>query len=95
MIDCFDGMPVTWTIGTSPDADLVNTMLDQAIAVLPPDAKPIVHSDHGCHYRWQGIGTKQFIPILNDYLIRYREKRIKLSLHGLSPIEYRRKSGLI
>ena len=44
---------------------------------------------------WQGIGTKQFIPILNDYLIWYREKRIKLSLHGLSPIEYRRKSGLI
>lgn len=140
MIDCFDGMPVTWTIGTSPDADLVNTMLDQAIAVLPPDAKPIVHSDRGCHYRWpgwirrmqaaglrrsmskkgcspdnsacegffghlknemfynrswQGIGTKQFIPILNDYLIWYREKRIKLSLHGLSPIEYRRKLGLI
>ena len=54
MIDCFDGMPVTWTIGTSPDADLVNTMLDQAIAVLPPDAKPIVHSDRGCHYRWPG-----------------------------------------
>ena len=52
MIYCFDGMPVTWTIGTSPDADLVNTMLDQAIAVLPPDAKPIVHSDRGCHYRW-------------------------------------------
>ena len=44
---------------------------------------------------WQGIGTKQFIPILNDYLIWYREKRIKLSLHGLSPIEYRRKLGLI
>lgn len=58
IIDCFDGMPVTWTIGTSPDADLVNTMLDQAIAVLPPDAKPIVHSDRGCHYRWPGwIGS--------------------------------------
>ena len=38
----------------APDADLVNTMLDQAIAVLPPDAKPIVHSDRGCHYRWPG-----------------------------------------
>ncbi len=37
--------------GTSPDADLVNTMLDQAIAVLPPETKPIVHSDRGCHYR--------------------------------------------
>ena len=105
-----------------------------------PDAKPIVHSDRGCHYRWpgwiqrmqaaglrrsmskkgcspdnaacegffghlknemfynrswQGIRTKQFIPILNDYLIWYREKRIKLSLHDLSPIEYRRKLGLI
>ena len=44
---------------------------------------------------WQGIRTKEFIPILNDYLIWYREKRIKLSLHGLSPIEYRRKLGLI
>ena len=40
-------------------------------------------------------GTKQFIPILNDYLIWYREKRIKLSLHSLSPIEYRRKLGPI
>jgi len=27
-------------------------MLDQAIAVLPPKAKPIVHSDRDCHYRW-------------------------------------------
>ncbi|MCI5886735.1 MAG: hypothetical protein MRZ53_04985 [Oscillospiraceae bacterium] len=28
-------------------------------------------------------------------MVWYREKRIKLSLRGLSPIEYRRKSGLI
>ena len=40
-------------------------------------------------------GVKQFISILNDYLIWYREKRIKLPLHGLSPMEYRRKLGLI
>ena len=31
MIDCFDGLVVSWTIGTRPDADLVNTMLDAAI----------------------------------------------------------------
>ena len=31
MIDCFDGMVVSWSIGTSPDAELVNTMLDAAI----------------------------------------------------------------
>lgn len=140
VIDCFDGLPVTWTIGTSPNATLVNNMLDQAIATLKKGEKPIVHSDRGCHYRWpgwidrmeytgltrsmsekgcspdnaacegffghlknemfynrswQGVSTKQFIAILNDYLIWYREKRIKLSLGGLSPMEYRRSLGLI
>ena len=31
MIDCFDGLVISWTIGTRPDASLVNTMLDVAI----------------------------------------------------------------
>lgn len=56
IIDCFDGLPVTWTIGTSPNAELVNTMLDNAIAQLDDGEKPIVHSDRGCHYRWPGWG---------------------------------------
>ena len=43
----------------------------------------------------QGASTKEFIAILNDYLIWYREKRIKLSLGGLSPMEYRRSLGLV
>lgn len=54
MVDCFDGMLVSWTIGTSPDAELVNTMLDMAVATLKPGEKPIVHSDRGSHYRWPG-----------------------------------------
>ena len=55
MIDCFDGMVVSWSIGTSPDAELVNTMLDAAIdTVTESDEKPIVHSDRGGHYRWPG-----------------------------------------
>lgn len=33
IMDCFDGLPVSWTIGTSPDAELVNTMLDKAISI--------------------------------------------------------------
>lgn len=28
MVDCFDGMVVGWTIGSRPNADLVNTMLN-------------------------------------------------------------------
>ena len=34
MIDCFDGLVVSWTIGTRPDSDLVNTMLDAAIEAV-------------------------------------------------------------
>jgi len=54
ILDCFDGMAVSWNIGTRPNADLVNTMLDDAIATLNDDEKPIVHHDRGCHYRWPG-----------------------------------------
>ena len=52
MIDCFDGMVIGWTIGSRPNADLVNTMLDRLIASLPDGCCPTVHSDRGCHYRW-------------------------------------------
>ena len=139
IIDCFDGLPVTWTVGVSPNAELVNTMLDQAIAQLDEESHPIVHSDRGCHYRWPGwiermqkanltrsmskkgcspdnsacegffgrmknemfygykwdnVTSKDFIQIVNDYMEWYREKRIKISLGGLSPMDYRRSLGL-
>ncbi len=51
MIDCFDGLVVSWTIGTSPNAALVNTMLDRAISQIQPHMQPIIHSDRGAHYR--------------------------------------------
>ena len=55
MIDCFDGMVVSWSIGTRPDAELVNTMLDAAIdTVAASSDRPVVHSDRGGHYRWPG-----------------------------------------
>lgn len=54
IIDCFDGLAVSWTIGTSPTADLANTMLDKAISFLNENEHPIVHSDRGGHYRWPG-----------------------------------------
>ncbi|NCB44821.1 MAG: IS3 family transposase [Clostridia bacterium] len=139
IIDCFDGLPVSWSIGTSPDAELVNTMLDEAILTLKKDEQPIVHSDRGCHYRWPGwikrmeraqlmrsmskkgcspdnsacegffgrlknemfcgyswvdITIDQFIEHLDEYLKWYAEKRIKLSLGGMSPLAYRKSLGL-
>lgn len=55
MIDCFDGMVVSWSIGTRPNAELVNTMLDAAIdRIGASDSRPVVHSDRGGHYRWPG-----------------------------------------
>ena len=55
VIDCFDGMVVSWSIGTRPNAELVNTMLDAAIdKVAVSGDRPVVHSDRGGHYRWPG-----------------------------------------
>ena len=140
IIDCFDGLPVSWTIGISPNAELVNTMRDSAIETLKDGERPIVHSDRGCHYRWpgwiermeaagltrsmskkgcspdnsacegffgrlknemfygrcwDGVSIEEFIDILDEYIHWYAEERIKVSLGGLSPIQYRKKLGLI
>jgi putative transposase len=52
IIDCFDGLVVSWSIGARHEADLVNTMLDAAIArVSTSERRPIIHSDRGGHYR--------------------------------------------
>ena len=139
IIDCFDGLVVSWTIGTSPDTELVNTMLDDAICNLTDGEYPIIHSDRGCHYRWPGwvlrmenagltrsmskkgcspdnsacegffgrlknemfyyrswkdVSVNQFIDKLDNYLRWYNEKRIKMSLGAMSPVDYRRSIGL-
>ena len=51
MIDCFDGKIVAYTAGFSPNAELANRMLEKAASTLPGNARPLVHSDRGCHYR--------------------------------------------
>lgn len=43
---------------------------------------------------WTGVSTKQFIDILDNYLVWYNEKRIKISLGKKSPVEYRRSLGI-
>ena len=132
-------MPVCWSVGTAPDASLVNRMLDEATSHLQEGEHPIVHTDRGCHYRWPGwitrmeaaqltrsmskkgcspdnsacegffgrmknemfygqswarVSVDAFIQLINNYMIWYREKRIKLSLSGMSPLEYRHSLGL-
>ena len=138
LVDCYDGAVISWTIGTQPNADLVNKMLDTGILQLKENEKPIIHSDRGAHYRWpewikkvkaaglirsmskKGCSPdnsacegffgrlknemfynhdwsqttlKQFIKYLDGYLHWYNEKRMKISLGGISPLQYREQNG--
>ena len=54
IIDCFDGMVVSWNISTTPDSVLVNSMLKDAICTLSSSEHPLIHTDRGSHYRWPG-----------------------------------------
>lgn len=140
IIDCFDGMVVSWSVSSSPNAELVNSTLDEAISTLKSSEHPIVHTDRGCHYRWPGwiarlnesglirsmsakgcspdnaacegffgrlknemyygkswlkTSKNEFIHQINRYIEWYNEKRIKISLGAMSPLEYRRSLGLL
>lgn len=43
---------------------------------------------------WTGVNIQEFIDILNEYLKWYNEKRIKISLGNMDPLEYRMSLGL-
>ena len=75
IIDCFDGMPLSWSISASPDAEMANSSLLGACGQLGEGEHPKIHSDRGCHYRWPG-----WIGICNEYgLVR------SMSRKGCSP----------
>jgi len=46
IVNCFGGLIPSWSIGTIPNADLVNSMFDCAINTLKPNEYPIIHSDY-------------------------------------------------
>ena len=54
VVDCYDGLVVSWRIGRRPDAALANGSLEDACGTLAPGQRPVCHSDRGCHYRWPG-----------------------------------------
>jgi transposase InsO family protein len=44
---------------------------------------------------WKSTTVEVFIRAVHEYILWYNEKRIKISLGSLSPIEYRESLGLI
>lgn len=51
IMDLYNGEIVAYQMNRRPVLDLVGQMLDQAIKQLPPNARPMVHSDQGWHYQ--------------------------------------------
>lgn len=53
VIDCYDGKVVAYTTSRTPDKQLTQSMLEQAIGTLPARRTNslILHSDRGGHYR--------------------------------------------
>lgn len=49
---------------------------------------------HFYHLSWMDVSIAAFIQIIDDYMIWYRKERIKISLGGMSPLEYRQNVGL-
>ena len=64
-------MPVSWTIGTSPNSELVNTVLNEGIKTLSDEEKPLAPSNRGAHYRRPGC----IDPMNNAGLTRSMSKK--------------------
>lgn len=43
---------------------------------------------------WSGVTVKEFIDLIGEYIERYNTNRIKRSLGGMSPMDYRKSLGL-
>jgi len=64
-----------WKISTTPDAHLVNSMLDDAIRTLNDNEHPIVYTDQGCHYGRAGYPEWKK-PVFTDLCQRRNVHRI-------------------
>ena len=54
IIGCFDGVPISWAISATPDAEMANSPLLGACSRLKAGGHPKGHGDRGRHYRWPG-----------------------------------------
>ena len=82
IVDCFDGMPPSWSISTTPD----DARCEGFFGRLK------IEFFHGCD--WTGVTLGEFMDMLDAYLRWYRDVRIKGDLDYRSPMQYRRDLGL-
>ena len=132
ILDMFDGGIISYTISTSPDLQMVISMLKKAFKKYPQIDGLTMHSDQGWHYQHamyqkmlkkhditQSMSRKgncldnammenffglmknellyankfesieDFERALRKYIDWYNNKRLKLRLKGMSPVQYR------
>ena len=61
LMDMYNGEIISYTIGTSPNFDLVKNMLSSALAKIKNTKDMTIHSDQGWHYQ-----LKRYQRILED-----------------------------
>lgn len=60
VMDLFDRQIISYAVGTSPNLELTNSSLRDALATLEQGQAPLVHSDQGFQYQhrsWRGLLT--------------------------------------
>ena len=58
VMDLFDRQIISYSVGTSPNLELTNTALREALACLESGHQPLVHSDQGFQYQhasWRNL----------------------------------------
>ena len=62
VVDCYDGMPVSWSLSLHPDSALCDSSLRSCLDSLPPGSAPTVHTDGGGPYRsasWKALCSER------------------------------------
>ena len=103
VLDGFNSEIIAYNLSTSPNLIQVKAMLEQAFTEKHY-TNTILHSDQGWQYQHDFYhqflennektfkSLKQLEQAIVDYIDYYNNKRIKVKLKGLSPVQYRTKS---
>ena len=107
ILDMFNGEIVSYNISLHPNFNQTLDMLDKAFKSVPNTQGIILHSDQGWQYQMKQYQVllekteiyfgknyktvEDLVAAISKYIHYYNNKRIKLRLNGLSPIQYRLK----
>ncbi|MEE5403487.1 IS3 family transposase, partial [Streptococcus pneumoniae] len=91
VLDGFNSEIIAFNLSCSPNLEQVQTMLEQAFTEKHYDGVLLWDSEiYGYEKTFKSLN--QLEQAIVDYIDYYNNKRIKVKLKGLSPVQYRTKS---